>query len=212
MALIRPESSIEVQSLSEEGAREILAGTPVQGYADTFLRLSREYRIDTNWILSYLQWESGFGSANSFSLAHNNLWDILCYPGQWGAVGCNDPGNGYSYAVYPDMATGIEAGYRLWRSYVERGWSSWFKSLSVALCGNAGGCDGSWVGSVIAQANRNAERWPYSPPTGGGGGGSGGNGGGNPPPIILPSGSAEPPYLLVGAALVGAAALVLGRR
>ena len=161
------DSDVRQQSISAAGVATILAGTPLSSYAGTVEALATKYGIDANWIVSYLQWENGFGTANSFSLSNNNPWDILCYPEQWGSSGCNDPGNGYSYAVYPDMAIGLEAGFRLWASYVAMGLTTWGSSLSRAECGQAT-CPGNWVENVIATGDSNSVEYPadsgYTPP------------------------------------------------
>lgn len=155
---IGAQSDIRIRSVSSAGVRAKLAGTPLEGYADLFVALATKYAIDPNWALAYLQWESGFGRE---SPAPTNPWDILCATGNWRQIDCVTTGAGYSYAVYPDMATGLEAGFRLWDSYYRRGWTNWFSSLSVALCGNPQGCQGTWVESVISQGQANAEAYPY---------------------------------------------------
>jgi len=145
----------------------------------TIVQLAYTYEIDLNWILSYLQMENDFGSAGPggrhFSMDHNNPWDNLCYPydvpqcgrypaENWGATHCKDPGNEYCYAVYPSMEIGLAAGYRQWQNYKSRGWDTWYKSLSVALCGNPGGCNSQWVDNVISTGRLNEQRWPYTGP------------------------------------------------
>jgi len=194
-------SDIRMQSVSPAAAYAKLAGTPLQPYADLFVSLSQQYGIDLNWVLSYLQWENGFG-AGHFSMNFNDPWDMLCgVPGSpcdgsnppWGAIRCERAPNDYCYWVFPDMATGIESGYRNWVRYVKNGWTSWFSSLSVALCGDPAGCSSPWVQNVINQGDLNSQQWPYTgpPPPG-------------PPPIfILPSSAM---LLLLGSILaVGAA-------
>jgi len=164
-------SDITERTISDEGVRALLAGTPMASYADRIMALAEQYAIDPNWALSYIRWENGFGVANGFSLEHNNIWDILCLKGSpgvcgnpqnWGASDCRDPGNGYCYAVYPTMSVGLEAGFRLWHYYVSQGWRTWESSLAVALCGNLGCTGDPWVRNVIATGAANAERWPYS--------------------------------------------------
>jgi hypothetical protein len=194
------------RTISDEGVRAKLAGTPLESWAGTFLTLSRQYGIDPNWIVSYLQWETGFGGTVGDlhpSMLFNDPWDMLCgVPGEpcgsgsrWGSVECRRAPNDYCYYVYPSMEAGIEAGYRNWQSYIQRGWTNYFSSLSVALCGNPAGCDSQWVPNVIAQADSNAARWPY---TGGGGG-----------VIIFPPKSVGVALVgLVGAALLGGGAYV----
>ena len=187
------DSDIRQQSISAAGVSAILAGTHLASYAGTVEALAIQYGIDANWIVSYLRWENGFGTANSFSLSNNNPWDILCYPGQWGATGCMDPGNGYSYAVFPDMPTGLEAGYRLWASYVAMGLTTWGPSLSRAECGQPT-CSGSWVDSVITTGDQNAAEYPadsgYTPPV--------------PTPSETPTGLGV--LLLLGGAMIAGAA------
>lgn len=164
------------RTISDDGVRAKLAGTPLESWASTFVRLSNQYGIDPNWIVSYMQWETGFGGTVGDlhpSMLFNDPWDMLCgvpggacgTPGP-GAIECRRAPNDYCYYVYPTMEAGIEAGYANWKSYVDRGWSNYFSSLSVALCGNPAGCGGSWVANVIAQANDNAQRWPYAGPVG----------------------------------------------
>jgi hypothetical protein len=138
------------------------SGTPLAGYETVFWTLAANYGVDPNWALAYLQFESAFGKAGVSTANPTNPWDILSYPGQWGQVGEHVPGNGYRYAVFASVEQGLEAGFRLWRSYAEAGYSSWFSSLSRALCGNPAGCEGStWVDQVIAQGTYNATQWPY---------------------------------------------------
>ncbi len=171
MSTVAPDTSIRAFTISSEGVNAILSATPLAPYADTLLSLARQYQIDPNWALSYIRWENDFGRANTFSLEHNNIWDILCVrgtpgicgnPQNWGASDCRDPGNGYCYAVYPTMEIGLEAGFRLWNYYVEQGWDTWEKSLAVALCGNLGCVSDPWVLNVIATGQDNAERWPVT--------------------------------------------------
>lgn len=200
--MISGNDSIGGQTISADGVAAILAGTPLSAYANTILTLSQKYGIDANWILSYLRWENGFGSANSFSIGNNNPWDILCYPGQWGEVGQDNESNGYCYAVYPSMNVGLEAGYRLWSSYVSEGYNTWFKSLSVAECGNPDGCSGSWVQNVIAQANRNASEYPYVPSMPA----TGGSGGTQPPMPALAIGNWQPSALAVSLGMLAVVA------
>jgi hypothetical protein len=169
--MITGESDIRVQTVSPQAAYEKLNGTPMQQWADVFIRLSNNYSIDLNWILSYLQWETGFGGAGGRhpSMDFNDPWDMLCAsPGQpcncapiFGASGVVTAPNGYCYYTWPTMEAGIEAGYKNWKSYIDRGWTNWFSSLSVSLCGNPAGCSGEWVQNVINQANYNASHWPY---------------------------------------------------
>lgn len=177
MAIITPERDIRERSISDEGVRQVLSGTPVAPYTATFLQLAANYGIDPNWALAYLRMESNFGLANTFSLTHHNLWDILCYnpgagycgqPQNWGAVDCNDPGNGYCYAVYPSFEVGLEAGFRLWRNYVDSGWVTWWNTLCRALCGDPScalpDCNsGNWVYAVIRVAETWAQQYPYIP-------------------------------------------------
>ncbi len=176
--LIANDSDIRVPTISDQGVREKLAGTPLAAYTDLILDLSRRHNIDPNWVLSYLEWESGFGAANDFSMPNNNPWDMFCYPypgsmadcgpsEQWGASGCVviETSEGQRcFAVYPSMEVSLEAGYRNWESYVARGWTTWRTSLSVSLCGNPDGCPGTWVNNVIQQGRDNAARWPPVPP------------------------------------------------
>ena len=170
---IGPDSLITVKSVAPQAAWDKLEGTPLKPYTQLFIDLSNIYSIDLNWILSYLQWESGFGAANNiFSLLHQP-WDMLCgfppcsqyggysYPG---FIDCRDPGNGYCYLNFDNNQNGIQAGYINWQGYVARGWTTWFTSLSVALCGNPAGCGSAWVNNVIAQGDLNSRTWPYIGP------------------------------------------------
>ena len=157
---VGPDTSIRQRTVSDHAIWAKLRGTPMEGAEGPLRALVEAYRIDPNWALSYLQWESGFGSSAIGRANPSNPWDILCYPGQWGQVAEYRPGNGYCYAVYPDLATGLEAGFRLWSSYADSGWSTWFASLSRALCGVPSGCDSPWVANVIATGQANAAQWP----------------------------------------------------
>lgn len=166
MSYVAPESDLRQPTVSWAAVSAKLAGTPLQGYEAVFWSLAQQYGVDPNWALSYLQWESAFGSRGVSTGNPTNPWDIASYPGQWGQVGSYDAGNGFNaanggYAVYPDVSTGLEAGFRLWRSYADAGYSSWWASLSRALCGNPDGCGGTWVNNVIATGGQNAAQWPY---------------------------------------------------
>ena len=188
--MIMRDSSFTEPHISDDGVRAILAPTLYAQYADLFLSLSRQYSIDPLWCLAYLKWENGFsmvGSNVHFSWHDNNPWDIICrydenwttpcaglgVPNRWGADGC--VGNGtanqaYCYAHYPTREIGLEAGFRNWRRYSdELGLRTYHQSLSVALCGIAGGCPGSnWPESVIATASAWSDQYPYtSSPCGG---------------------------------------------
>lgn len=155
---------VTTQTVSKQAAWDKLRGTPLEPWTNLFIQGAYAYGIDLNWILSYLQWETGFGEGH-FSMDFNNPWDMLCSAG---APECRQAPNGYWYRAYATMEEGIEAGYQLWASYVARGWNTWFTSLSVALCGNPAGCVSSWVDMVIAQGQANADLWPYTgPPTDG---------------------------------------------
>jgi len=200
---VTPTTDITDRTISNEGVRAILAGTPMAPYLDNFMLRAGQYGIDPNWALSYIRWENLFGTANAFSMAHNNIWDILCIkanppycrtPRNWGASDCNDPGNGYCYAVYPSMDVGLEAGFRLWQYYVTQGWRTWETSLAIALCGSLDCKDGPWVQGVIATGAENAAQWPYTahPP--------------QPPPTPAVS---VAPLILMGALLLIAGSAVL---
>lgn len=207
---VTADSPITIQTVSPQAALDKLAGTPLEPWTQVFIAMAESYRIDLNWVLSYLQWETGFGSAGPggrhFSMEYNDPWDFLCgVPGGdcgpplgEGAIDCHRAPNGYCYSVFPTMEVGIEAGYKNWVRYVNNGWSTWFTSLSVALCGNPSGCSGGWVNNVIRQGQENAERWPYVPP------GDGNGGDGQLPPAIslaLP--------ILAGLALMAGSVLLL---
>ncbi len=164
---IGPDSLITVQSVSPQAAFDKLAGTPMQPYAQLFIDLSLAYNIDLNWILSYLQWENGFGAANDIFSTHHDPWDLLCSCGSGncsypGCIGCRLASNGYCYYAFDNNENGIQAGYINWQSYVARGWNTWFNSLSVALCGNPNGCSSGWVNNVIVQGDLNSRTWPVS--------------------------------------------------
>lgn len=210
---IENSTPITIQSVSSQAAVDKLAGTPLEPWTQLFIDLAISYSIDLNWVLSYMQWETGFGSAGPGgrhpSMDFNDPWDMLCgTPSSGslgtsiqGASGCVPAPNGYWYVQFPTMEAGIEAGYRLWQSYVGKGWSDWFTSLSVALCGNPDGCNSPWVGSVIQQGNINAAHWPYVPP------------GPPPPPPPPPGGVVSSPTSIVAgviglASLAGAIALM----
>lgn len=151
---VTAEANIRTWSVDDGFVRSKLADTAIN--ADDFLYFARTYNVDPNWALAYLQWESHFGDTPIGRANPTNPWDILSVPGQWGQVGEYAPGNGYSYATYPDARTGLEAGFRLWDSYASKGWDTWRTSLSVALCGQPDGCAGTWVESVIRQGQYNA--------------------------------------------------------
>jgi hypothetical protein len=171
---ITHDTLISVPTISDDGVRAKLAGTPMESWADTFIAKSRQYQLDPNWVMGYLQWETGFGSAGPGgihpSMLFNDPWDLLCgvpdgacgAAGFYGSIECRRAPNGYCYHVYASMEAGIEAGYLNWQSYIQRGWNTYWTSLSVALCGVPAGCASTWVDSVIAQANDNAARWPYT--------------------------------------------------
>ena len=153
-------SDIRVRSVSFEAVKAKFAGTPFEAWEGAFWTLAAQYGIDPNWGLSYLQWENGFGRANDFFERLNNAWDILCVPGgQWGQISCWTSALGYSYAVYPNKGMGIEAGFRLWKSYVDRGLITWADTLCRASIGTVP-CDTTWVRGVVATGNRNSELWP----------------------------------------------------
>jgi len=199
---VSADQDIRVQTITADGMREALAGTPLASWADVFVRLADQYGIDRNWIISYLRWETGFGSAGPGgrhpSMGFNDPWDLLCgtpdsaCSGEWPGAVCTRAPNLYCYQAFPTMEAGIEAGYQNWGSYVARGWTTWFTSLSVALCGKPAGCAGQWVQNVIAQGQQNEARWPIGTPQ--------------------PQPSAISPVLVFGVILVGAgAALLLSR-
>lgn len=185
MAVVNPSSDIRGQTVSAAGVQAKLLGTPLEPYTEHFLYYAQQYGIDANWALAYLQWESGFGASEIGRANPTNPWDILCYPGQWGAVGEFRPGSGYCYAVYPSVETGIEAGFRQWRRYVDDGYTTYYATLCRSVSGG-GPCNEQWVNNVIAQAQYNAAHWPNdgaptpaphpsAPPPGGG------DAGGQPP-------------------------------
>jgi hypothetical protein len=193
---------IRVQTIADAGVTESLANTPLAQWADVFVRLAKQYQIDQNWIISYLRWETGFGAAGPGgrhpSMDLNDPWDLLCGTpetacsgAKWDEAVCTRAPNGYCYYRFPTMEAGIEAGYQNWGSYVARGWTTWFSSLSVALCGRPGGCDSPWVGNVIQQGQQNEARWP-------------------PVPVEPPGPPANhSPIIVVGLILVGAGAAML---
>ena len=160
MSGVAPDSLVTERTVSSEGVRTKLAGTPLSPYADRFLSLAESYQIDPNWALAYLQMESRFGTSQIGRANPSNPWDILCYPGQWGASGQYQPNANYCYAVYPSVEVGLEAGFRQWRRYVTDGFTTWYATLCRSVSGN-GPCEESWVAQVIGQGQYNAERWPY---------------------------------------------------
>ena len=165
MVQVTATTHISTITVNTDAVYAKFANTPLKGYEEVFIELSSLYRIDPNWALSYLQWESGFAKS-AIGLANpTNPWDILCYPGQWSAVGeyrvWNEAeGKEYCYAKYGSIRIGLEAGFRLWNNYLERGYNTWHQSLSIVLCGNPAGCASQWVHNVISQGNSNAEQWP----------------------------------------------------
>lgn len=181
MAYVGPDANLRDPTVSPDAVYAKFAGTPLQGYEPVFLALADTYQIDPNWALSYLQWESGFGASQVGLANPTNPWDILSVPGQWGQIDtiCFR----LCYAVYPDVPTGLEAGFRLWSYYADLGYGDWFESLSRALCGNAAGCGGDWVANVIATGQQNAVQWPYV--------------GGPPPPPPPPPLGCEPNCIVI---------------
>ena len=159
MTIIR-DSDIRVRSVSFEAVQAKFAGTPFEPWGEAFWLFASQYGIDPNWGLAYLQWENGFGRANDFFERLNNAWDILCVPGgQWGQESCWTSALGYSYAVYPNKGIGIEAGFRLWKAYVDAGLVTWAQTLCRASIGTVP-CDTDWVRGVISTGNQNSELWP----------------------------------------------------
>lgn len=152
-------TDIRGRTISSAGVREKMDPTPMRDYANLLLAFSEEYNIDPNWSLAYIQWESAFLRPDTIAAHCNNPYDLLCHAGHE----CYAPGNGYSYAYYPTVEVGIEDGLSNFKTYVDRGWVTWFSSLSVALCGVPGGCASDWVDKVIATGNENAAKWPYDP-------------------------------------------------
>ena len=198
---VLPGLSISTITVTPQATYAKFAGTPMAGAESIFLSLADQYGIDPNWALSYLQFESGFGrndpSGEGLSY-HYNPWDMVIadHPVD-DPDGYVSPYNGWTYYRYGSMQAGLEAGFRNWKRYIDRGWSDWQTSLSVALCGHPEGCDSPWVGNVINQGRVNAQQWPV------GEGGPPGvvTPGGQPTVIIIPGASILP---VVGMALVGA--------
>lgn len=162
MSQVSHNSDYSQQTLSNEGVAVQLAGTPLEPYAATIVKLARDYEVDVNWAMSYLRWESGFGASQIGRQNPTNPWDILCYSGQWGQVDEFRPGNGYCYAVYPDVPTGLEAGFRQWRRYRDVwGATTWRESLCIAVSGNVDSCNEQWVNNVVASAQHWASLYPF---------------------------------------------------
>lgn len=191
--MVSGDTSIRTNTIDMSGVAAILAGTPMQPYAQDIVDLSNKYQIDPNWILCYIQMENGVGAGNTFSLAYNNPFDILCNKTMPGVTGCSDPGNGYNYNVYPSMYAGLEGGYLLWNYYITQGWDTWAKSLAVALCGNLSCMSDPWVQNVIALGQANEAKYPIINP---------------PPPPPSPAPPPSPGFPVV--ALFGAAFLLGG--
>ena len=132
---ISPTSSVRPVTISDDGVRAVLAGTHLASVADAVIQYAQQYNVDPNFFLGYLKYESGFMdgynpvNAAAF-LANNNPGDILCvnsYGCNYGncpdvltdpcgdpsgnnfAVDCVNPGNGWCYTRYPDLATGVQA-------------------------------------------------------------------------------------------------------
>ena len=157
-------SDIRIQSISADGVRAILAGTPLESYADDVIRLANQYGLDANWALSYIKFESGYLTSAIASHA-NNPFDILCNRGLWGVVDCYEPGNGYSYSVFPSIGIGLEAGFRLFSTtYIAEGYDTWEKALDRALCGNLSCSQDPWVLNVLEQGQYNADTYPITTP------------------------------------------------
>lgn len=90
----------------------ILAGSPLAPYAQDFYNLGATYQLDPRFPIAIAKYESDFLRTGG-EVSINNVGGILCVPGgQWGQIGCQDLG-AHSFAVFPDIQTGIEAVYRL---------------------------------------------------------------------------------------------------
>lgn len=168
------------RTVSDDAVYAKFHDRPLQGYEPVFLALAHEYNIDPNWAISYLQMESGFGSTEVGLINPTNPWDILCWPRRddvqnWRAIGQYVSRGGYCYAVYPDVRTGLEAGFKNWAGYVDQyGVISWHDTLCIAVSGYDdwihGKCDEKWVSDAIDTGQYNIRHWPYvAPPTDPGG-------------------------------------------
>lgn len=136
---ISPTSSVRPVTISNDGVRAVLAGTHLASVADQVIQYAQQYAIDPNFFLGYVKYENGFmdgyGGNVSAWLANNNPFDIVCvnaYGCNYGkcpdvltdpcgdpsgnnfAVDCVNPGNGWCYTRYPDLATGVQAA--LWQT------------------------------------------------------------------------------------------------
>lgn len=99
-------------TLNVDQIRAALAGSPLESYAQDIYDLGGKYQMDPAFLLAISKFESNYMRVGG-EPGINNVGGIVCVDGgQFGQVGCKQLGT-HSFAVYPDIQTGIEAVYRL---------------------------------------------------------------------------------------------------
>ena len=162
-------SDVRTFTVDQNTVAAVLQGTPLDGHAGDVMTYAGQYGIDPNFFLSYVAAENNFGQANTFSASYNNWIDELCLSGgNMFASGCGQPGNGYSYAVYPSASVGIQAAFWQFQQWIPQVGSTWGALLNIASGNSA-----TFLDNALTFANDNAGS-TYGPIVPGGGGSTGG--------------------------------------
>ena len=200
---ITASSNVTQQSISSAGVAAILSGTAMAGYASQVLQYASSYGIDSNFFLSYCQWENGFLEAGTLDAQGNNPLGTTCEEGgppeHFGIDCIQYPGNPLWFNTYPDIPTGIKGGYDWAAEWAPQAGNQWGQLLCIALCGPCQCAGDSFQTNVLSSGSQNANAYP---PTGG------------QPPPNCPCGADPSTGLCLDCSMMGANAnaivLVLG--
>lgn len=179
--MITASSNVRTYTMSDAGVQAILSGTHLAPNVSSVIQYAAQYQIDPNFFLAYSKWENGFMAVSlgypQVAVDMNNPFDIICVnapcnegncpggvnlscgdpSGNQFANGCVNPGNGWCYTAYPDLATGIEAAFWQTNVWITRdGYApTWGSLLSVA------GFGAETIPNILADANSWATQYPF---------------------------------------------------
>ncbi len=141
-----------------------LAGSPVASEAAALYAQVTAAGVDPAVALGQFAAESSLGSKGAATVTHswgNNLW--ASWTTQFGATPYA-PGNGYTYAAYPDWSHGLAAYLHLVGQYRTWGWATSLGAFaSYWLTGGPNGNTTSYVGNIIATAQAAQSEQSYLP-------------------------------------------------